>query len=148
VHDRAEDTEGAKQEAEQRARFLTKLAGMIPEPVLTAFQAHPDRLVHLMRIVGGSVFTADPEQDEDSRVQAVQAALEAAAAMAGSIAAAQREMASTAAREALAARVRRLWTAKGKGISERARVQIVRNKLGPYAPSRSTILRMVKPTRK
>jgi hypothetical protein len=144
----AEDAGLEEFERQQSAAFLDRLAAAVPVPVLTALRSHPDEVHRLMQIVEVSDFAPDPEADERARLQAVQVALEAVAAIAGSVGTAAASKASAASRRAAVAgrdaRILKLWATVGKGRSDRCRAQIVRNRLGKYAPSVRQIIRIAK----
>jgi hypothetical protein len=134
-------------EAEQRAEFLDRLTDA-PPPVLNALRSCPDELWHLIRSIGVSVFTDNPEQDENSRVQAVLAALQAAPALARSMRAADAGKASGNRRRAKNAqrdeRILNLWAAGNPRLSDSQRAEHVRRKLGRWAPSVKTIFRVLR----
>jgi hypothetical protein len=134
-------------EAEQRAEFLDRLSDA-PTPVLNALRSCPDELWHLIRTIGFSVFTDNPEQDERSRVQAVLAALQAAPALARSMRAADAGRASGKGRRAGNAardeRILKLWAAGNPRLSDSQRAEHARRKLGRWAPSVKTIFRVLR----
>jgi hypothetical protein len=134
-------------EAEQRAEFLDRLS-VAPPPVLNALRSRRDELWHLIRTIGFSVFTDNPEQDENSRVQAVLAALQAAPALARSMRAADAGRASGKGRRAGNAardeRILKLWAAGNPRLSDTRRAEHVRRKLGRWAPSVKTIFRVLR----
>jgi hypothetical protein len=148
THYAAVDAAMQADEAARDTALLTRLARFLPPPLLAALKAHPDQLARLRGGLDASGFATDAEGAVNAVFWAVTETLQAVGAVAGSVAAAQKNMTSTAAREARNARIVALWFSVGKNASERARVQMIRRRLGRYAPSRSTILRVVMAARK
>jgi hypothetical protein len=149
THFRAADAAHDHGEAMQRAHLLDRLRQVgLAEPVLRALASHPTETSHLARILDAASFAQDPEANASARVQALAAALQAGGALAGRLTtAAAGKAAGVARRAAVAARnerILKLAATVGQNVSETRRWQIVRSRMGRYAPSVATIRRVVK----